>query len=87
MTISGSLGGPGNKGSDNKSNQRGGSGGHGGGFIALYSLNGQVQTYAGAGGSSWGHENGLSYTSTLGGGTTDDGNGFVNISWVGTNLK
>ena len=87
LTISGSLGGPGNKGYDNKSNQRGGSGGHGGGFIALYSLNEQVQTYAGAGGSSWGHENGLSYQSTLGGGTTDDGNGFVNISWVGTYLK
>ena len=56
VTVTGSQGGNGNNSSANEGNRKGGSGGHGGGFKAIPILDGQQQTYAGFGGSSWDHQ-------------------------------
>ena len=87
VTVTGSQGGNGNKGSADEGNRKGGSGGHGGGFKAIPILDGQQQTYAGFGGSSWGDTtNGTGYNS-VSGGATEGGNGKVIISWVNSPLQ
>jgi len=87
VTVTGSQGGNGNNSSADEGNRRGGSGGHGGGFKAIPSLSGQVQSYAGFGGSSWGDTtNGTGYNS-VSGGATEGGNGKVIISWVNSPLQ
>ena len=87
VTVTGSQGGNGNNSSANEGNRKGGSGGHGGGFKAIPILDGQQQTYAGFGGSSWGDTtNGTGYNS-VSGGATEGGNGKVIISWVNSPLQ
>ena len=87
LTVTGSQGGNGNNSSANEGNRKGGSGGHGGGFKAVSILDGQQQTYAGFGGSSWGDTtNGTGYNS-VSGGATEGGNGKVIISWVNSPLQ
>lgn len=87
VTVTGSQGGNGNNSSANEGNRKGGSGGHGGGFKAVSILDGQQQTYAGFGGSSWGDTtNGTGYNS-VSGGATEGGNGKVIISWVNSPLQ
>ena len=87
VTVTGSQGGKGNDSSADDNHKRGGSGGHGGGFKAIPILDGQQQTYAGFGGSSWGDTtNGTGYNS-VSGGATEGGNGKVIISWVNSPLQ
>ena len=87
VTVTGSQGGKGNDSSADEGNRKGGSGGHGGGFKASPILDGQQQTYAGFGGSSWGDTtNGTGYNS-VSGGATEGGNGKVIISWVNSPLQ
>ena len=87
VTVTGSQGGNGNNSSADAVNRKGGSGGHGGGFKAIPILDGQQQTYAGFGGSSWGDTtNGTGYNS-VSGGATEGGNGKVIISWVNSPLQ
>ena len=87
VTVTGSQGGDGNNSSADDNHKRGGSGGHGGGFKAIPILDGQQQTYAGFGGSSWGDTtNGTGYNS-VSGGATEGGNGKVIISWGNSPLQ